>query len=71
MRQRSPERTIKLYNWLWRRSIKSKTPPFVALQPRTLTGRCIVLIIPQMLRIDKAMKSPAYREAVSKIVHSN
>lgn len=71
MRQRDPERIIKLYNWLWRRAVKSKRPPFTLLRPTTLTGRCIMLIMPQMLRISEAMKSREYRDAVSVIIHSN
>ena len=69
--QRSPERIIKLYNWLWDRAVKSKHPSFYQLQADTLTGRCIALLIPQRLRIKEAMKSPAYRKAVAKIIHSN
>lgn len=71
MRQRDPERIIKLYNWLWRRAVKSKLPPFNQLRPDTLTGRCIALLIPQMIRISEAMKSQKYREAIAMIIHSN
>lgn len=72
MRTRSPERIIKLYTWLWRRAVNSKCyPPFYQLQPKTLTGRCIALLIPQMLRIREAQNSRAYREAVSVFIHSN
>ena len=71
MRCRDPQRIIELNNWLWRRAIYSECPPFRKLQPQTLTGRCIVLIVPQMIRIEEAMNSREYREAVTKIVHSN
>ena len=71
MRTRSPERIIKLYNRLWRRAVKLQERPFWQLKPNTLTGRSIVLLIPQMLQITQAMKSRAYREAVSLLIHSN
>ena len=71
MRHRDPESIIKLYHRLWRRAVESKGVPFDKLKPKTLTGRSIVLLIPQMLRIRQAMNSQAYRDAVSILIHSN
>ena len=69
--QREPERIIKLYDWLWRRANDGKRPLFCKLKLASLTGRAIVLLIPQMLPIHQAIKSPAFRDAVAKIIHSN
>jgi len=71
MKQRSPEQVIKLYDRLWRRANKGKFPPSCKLTPRTLTGRCIVLLHPQRVAIQEAMNSQAFRAAVSKIIYSN
>lgn len=71
MRQRDPERIIKLYDWLWRRADGSKCMPFLKLKPVTLTGHCIMLLSLPRARIAEAMKSQAYREAVSAIIQSN
>ena len=71
MRYRSPERIIKLYNWLWDRAVKSKLPPFNQLQPVSLTGRALWQLVPQMVKIGEAMNSRKYRDAVSVIIHSN
>lgn len=68
MKQRSPERIIELYNWLWRRAAKGT---FSRLKPSTWTGRGIYLLIPEVIRIKEAMKSQKYRDAVSVIIHSN
>ena len=70
-KQRDPERIIKLYDWLWRRANKGKYAPFLKFKPRTLTGRCIMLLALPRTRIHVAMKSQAYRDAVSKIIYSN
>lgn len=71
MRHRDPERIIKLYHWLWRRAIHYKRPPFYKLKPVSLTGRALWQIVPQMVKVDEAMKSRAFRDAVSVIIHSN
>lgn len=71
MKHRDPERIIKLYNWLWLRAINNKSAPFSQLQPSTWTGRAISLLVPQIIKIKQAMQSRAYRDAVSKIIHSN
>jgi hypothetical protein len=71
MRSRSPERIIKLYDWLWARAVKGKEMPFDQLKPTTWTGRAIYLLIPHRLQIREAMKSQEYRDAVSVIIHSN
>jgi hypothetical protein len=70
-KQRSPEQIIKLYDWLWARAVKGKEMPFDQLKPTTWTGRAIYLVMPQRLQLRKAMKSQAYRDAVTKIIHSN
>jgi len=71
MKQRNPEQVIKLYDRLWRRANNGNYPPFAKLKTNTLTGRCIMLLRPQRAVIREAMNSRAYREAVSKIIHSN
>jgi len=69
--ERSPEHIIKLYDWLWRRANKGERPQMCQLNPKTLTGRCILLITSQMMPIHKLINSGAYRRAVLKIIHSN
>jgi hypothetical protein len=70
-KQRTPEDIIQLYDWLWKRATKDQQPPFVKLQPNTLTGRCILLLSLRRVAIRDAMKSRAYRNALAKFVHSN
>jgi hypothetical protein len=69
MRQRDPERVIKLYDWLSRRGSKSRA--FGKPLDHTLTGRCFMQLSPRRLAIRKAMMTPEFRDAISKIIHSN
>jgi hypothetical protein len=69
--QRSPERIIKLYDWLWRRVNKGKSPLFCELKLSTLSERALYQLIPQMIPIHQALKSRKYRDAISVIIHSN